>query len=609
MVSAAVTLRPGTAPDRARTVAVEQLLVAAGQIGAGAGNLLFAIVMARLLAPAAFAHLTAFLGLFVLAGLPSTSLSAVGALAPAGSGRLDALLGRAGLAVAAALVGFSPWLARDLGLPVGVVIALAMAAPVVAPLGLQRGRLFGVGRHADLLASLLAEPVGRLTIGVLLGLGFGATGAAFGVAVAAVLALRVSYGPMAPSLPGVEGVATAGLGGTVAAFLLLAVVQTQDLLFANRLLGGAEAGRFAVLSTLGGIAAFATLTVPLVLLPRAARGQSRALPIAVGIAAAIGGMAVVVGAVAHDLLTRSLFGARYGAVAPLLAPYLLAMALLGVSRVLVAHRCARGEASSAVVVVGLVAAGQAWLIVHFAHSAAAVAGSTLSATATATAVLGGMEVAERMRWRARLAERVATAGNSVVVGLAGITAVGLAVRLVVPRGLWLDEATSVFQAKMGFSEMLTNLRTTDVHPPLYFTVLWGAVRVFGSSEMAVRLPSIVAGLALLPVLYLCGEELYDRRTGLVAAAIGSVSPLLVWYSQEARMYALFMVFAVAAVWLQARAIRRGRTLDWMLYAVVTAALVWTQYFAVLQVLVQQAAFLVVIARRQARRTLDRRVIY
>ena len=64
-----------------------------------------------------------------------------------------------------------------------------------------------------------------------------------------------------------------------AAFLLLAVLQNQDVVFANALLDGDEAGRFAVLSTLGGLAAFASTTVPLVLLPRAPPA-TRALPAA-----------------------------------------------------------------------------------------------------------------------------------------------------------------------------------------------------------------------------------------------------------------------------------------------------------------------------------------
>lgn len=175
-------------------------------------------------------------------------------------------------------------------------------------------------------------------------------------------------------------------------------------------------------------------------------------------------------------------------------------------------------------------------------------------------------------------------------------AVGLILRLLAGRGLWLDEATSVSQARMPFGAMLDQLRATDVHPPLHHAVLWVTIRALGHGELAVHVPSLAAGTALIGVLYLAGRELYDRRTGLAAASLGTVAPFLVWYSQEARMYAFFMLFATLAIWAQSRALRRGAPRDWLVYAVASAALVWTQYFAALVVVVQQIAFLVVALR-------------
>ena len=54
-----------------------------------------------------------------------------------------------------------------------------------------------------------------------------------------------------------------------------------------------------------------------------------------------------------------------------------------------------------------------------------------------------------------------------------------------------------------------------------------------------------------------------RRDRVLAAALTTFAPLLVWYSQEARMYSLLLVFSVAALWLQVRAIRYGRIADWL----------------------------------------------
>src|SRR5581483_3412754 len=63
-------------------------------------------------------------------------------------------------------------------------------------------------------------------------------------------------------------------------------------------------------------------------------------------------------------------------------------------------------------------------------------------------------------------------------------AIGLVLRLLLVRGIWVDEAISIHQAHMSLSGMLHNLRATDNHPPLYFLILWVTVRVLGSGDLA-----------------------------------------------------------------------------------------------------------------------------
>ena len=83
---------------------------------------------------------------------------------------------------------------------------------------------------------------------------------------------------------------------------------------------------------------------------------------------------------------------------------------------------------------------------------------------------------------------------------------------------------------------------------------WGGV--FGLGEAGVRSLSLIAGAATVPVAYLAGRELSGVRAGLVAAALVAVSPFLVFYSQEARAYALLTLLGALSFWLFARALRR-----------------------------------------------------
>ena len=182
--------------------------------------------------------------------------------------------------------------------------------------------------------------------------------------------------------------------------------------------------------------------------------------------------------------------------------------------------------------------------------------------------------------------------------LLGITLGALALRLAVPRGVWLDEAISIHQAHLSFHDLFENLQYGDRHPPLHHVVLWLTVKAFGDGEMAVRIPSIVAGTLAIPALYLLGRELYDRRTGLVAATFGAASPLLIWYSQEARMYAFVELFGLLALWTQLRVIRNPSMGNWAAYILATAALLWSHYFGLLLIGVQQAIWIGVLIHRR-----------
>ncbi|HET7047566.1 MAG TPA: glycosyltransferase family 39 protein [Solirubrobacteraceae bacterium] len=208
--------------------------------------------------------------------------------------------------------------------------------------------------------------------------------------------------------------------------------------------------------------------------------------------------------------------------------------------------------------------------------------ATTAARDQSTAMVGGWSMAET--WAA----------------VAAVTAAGVALRLLIVRGIWVDEAISIHQAHMSLSGMLANLRTTDNHPPLYFLLLWLTVRALGYGELAVHVPTIIAGTLLIPALFVTGRELFDRRTGLFAATLASVAPLLLWYSQEARPYAFFMLFATLALWAQARVLKDGGLRYWIAYGALTIALLYTHYFSVLPIAIQQLAFVVTVWNRTRR---------
>jgi O-antigen/teichoic acid export membrane protein len=579
----------------------DQSVAAAGQALSGVGNLAFALVAARVLEPGEFAQVAALLALYLLLHLPASSLSAGSALRPDLARRARRRILAGGTAVGGLVLALGLPLSGSLGLSPGLMVCLAAAAPAAGLLALERGRHYEQG-HGRLVASLAVEPAVRLTAGTALMVAFGAPGAAAGIVLAGYIALAVAAGgrqPNARVTAPERGAGAARPTDAVLVFLALALVQNEDVLLANAVLDSGEAGRFAVLSTLGGIAAFATTTVPLVLVPRAAAGAPHALAAAIGAAVAIGGGAVLVVGLAPETFVSLLFGERYAPVAGLAVPYLLAMALLGVARVLAAHASVTGASRTALAILAMAVGVHVSLLALIGTDAAGVATATLASTALLTAALGGAAVARLPVPRARLRLAWGRFWRSHGPEVALLTVAALVLRLLVDRGLWLDEATTWYQTALpSLDVMLDDIRATDVHPPLHHVVVWFAVRLFGDGELALRLPSIAAGVLLVPALYGTARELWDRRTGLVAASLGAAAPILVWYSQEARMYSLLLLFGVLAAWAQARALRTGSALAWCAYALSAAAVIYTQYFGLFLVMALQLAILPGIWRRR-----------
>lgn len=603
-----------------RRLVREQGVVIAGQVISGLGNFAFLLAALRLVDARGFARLATFLALYLLLLMPLFGLSAGSSARPDAAARSARRGVIAGVGAALVLAAASPFVAGPLHLPVAMVVVLAVALPAAAPLALVRGRLFGETRPWAAAATLVAEPVVRLGAGLPLVAAGGAVGGAIGVIaggyaawVVGLVATRGRHRPV--DEPSAVGEAKSRLPiVTVATFVLLAVVQSQDVVFANGLLPARAAGLFAALSTVGGIVAFATSTVPLVLLPRArepGRAGRHATRVALAITVGIAVAAAAVGAVLPAQVYADVLGPRYAGVAQLAAPYLAAMGLLGIARVVAARVVSRGNGRLVLAVAAGAAALQAAMICLAMRTPRAVALSTLTATVVLTSGVAVVAIARSRRNAAvqRVSEHASVVWwRSAPAVIGAMTIAGLGVRLVITRGLWLDEAISVTQARMGYGAMLHNLRTSDVHPPGYFTLLWGWVHIFGSGPLSVRLPSILVSTLLVPALYLAGREMYGRRTGYTAAALGIAAPQMVWYGQEARMYALFMLLVTLSAWVQVRALRTGRTSMWVAHGVLCALLVYTQYFALLVIVAQQLVTIGIFGARLRRREPVRREI-
>jgi mannosyltransferase len=145
------------------------------------------------------------------------------------------------------------------------------------------------------------------------------------------------------------------------------------------------------------------------------------------------------------------------------------------------------------------------------------------------------------------------------------------------RSFWFDEAYSVSVGKGDLPSILRFLRN-DAHPPLYYVLLGQWTRLFGTSEIAARSLSALLGLLMVPALYAFARRMVGREVALAAAALLGGSALAVRAAQDARMYALLGLLALASwsAFVAALRDRRGRT--WALYVVCAALMLYTHYY-------------------------------
>ncbi|QDV09177.1 hypothetical protein Poly30_47340 [Planctomycetes bacterium Poly30] len=154
--------------------------------------------------------------------------------------------------------------------------------------------------------------------------------------------------------------------------------------------------------------------------------------------------------------------------------------------------------------------------------------------------------------------------------------------------LWLDEANTWAIAREPLGGIVQRLQQ-DASPPLYYFFLHGWMAWFGESAWVLRLPSVLAGVALVALTFHVGRSFFSQRAGFVAAWLVAVSPSQIFHSQEARMYSWLGWLALLATWRLVRALSvtatpppHGRSEEvraWAFYALALAAALLTHNFA------------------------------
>ncbi len=203
------------------------------------------------------------------------------------------------------------------------------------------------------------------------------------------------------------------------------------------------------------------------------------------------------------------------------------------------------------------------------------------------------------------------------------------------ESLWYDETLTAATARAPLSHVCSEVRSRENAPPLYFVVINVWSKVFGPSDISLRLPSALFGIATVALLHRLGLELFDddvpipRGSGaspehsrqeplrgiawarrpshvkgeaiaLTAAALLAVSPIHIAYSQEARSYAMLVLLLLLCTWSFTRLLKTGSTQFQLAYVLTAATSLYTHTFAAFTLLALNAYYLYLLLHKLPR---------
>ena len=184
--------------------------------------------------------------------------------------------------------------------------------------------------------------------------------------------------------------------------------------------------------------------------------------------------------------------------------------------------------------------------------------------------------------RARPAAHSPLRHAPVVLPVVLVLALGLGLRLwrLPAQSLSMDE---VFELDLASQPAGSILVSHDGFPPLFHIVAHCWLRV-AEDPASLRVLSVVLGMLTIAAIWQLGRLAGGERCGSISACLLAISPIHVWFSQEARAYAPYFLLAVSAMWLFYRARATDRNRDWVPYLAVAVLGAYTHYYMALLIL-------------------------
>jgi 4-amino-4-deoxy-L-arabinose transferase-like glycosyltransferase len=183
-------------------------------------------------------------------------------------------------------------------------------------------------------------------------------------------------------------------------------------------------------------------------------------------------------------------------------------------------------------------------------------------------------------------------------------AFGLRLFMIENQDIWGDEAWSITVANWPMAEVISS--DAEFNPPLYHALLHITIRLFGQTPLGIRYLSVICGILTVALLTRLGWECGGRRLALWAGIAAALSPMLIFYAQEARMYGPALVGSSASTLFLIMLLKRQASGEpqpslplWLAYGAVSLIAAFSHYYA-FAALLGQAVLVVAVTLYRAR---------
>ena len=168
--------------------------------------------------------------------------------------------------------------------------------------------------------------------------------------------------------------------------------------------------------------------------------------------------------------------------------------------------------------------------------------------------------------------------TDIAILLLGLAVFATITLINAPRAsIWFDEAFSTYLVQFSFWD-IAKFTASDVHPPFYYWLLKIWSELFGTTELAYRSLSIVFGAAAISTAFVLARKFFGRKVAWLSLLFLVISPMLIRYSDEARMYTLAAFIVMLGTFFMVKAEETKKTKYWIWYGVMVSLGMWTHYF-------------------------------